>query len=1010
MRYLIAGGALLLAGVIAAFLVMSRMVDEARIEQRLVEVVMVATGQTLGVAGGIDVKLLPLPLVTLHRPTLGGDGNGVALTADRLDLEVELLPLLIGTLVVTDGNLVRPRLQLSGLPTTELAAWADQLAAGSGSLPWQRLSIVGGTLSTAARGVLVETIDAVLERDVATGSGSFEIEGRLAIGGGRGQIRLDGQLGRVPAGRRIPTQLAVLLTQDGIASRLAFRGLADLASATKGLDGQLSVDLPSPSALAAYWPEGDADITPTLLPAAPVTIEAALDLDLSGDVPAMRLADATLVVGGQGLTGSLALTLGEDATIELSLEADRLVLPEASPQASGLPLALARSLPSELAGAVELRAGVVEWHRQTFRQVALDLVLDGDGMLEIGRASAMLPGPGDVAFAGRIGPLGAAGAAQVTGRLEAAIQEPATLIAAFVAPPELLRRSTTLSIETDLAWEPSGVTLRDADLRLDGLRAEGGLAWRAGVDGRLPQLAVRALIDRLAFDDVLDLDTPQATVAHLLEHLAATDLALDLRVERTSLGEARFGGLILELNSSDGRVAVERASLGDIAGSAVSADGRIDAATGSFDLALSVDLASLPRLLRLFGETPQPALSLLGPLNLRGGLEGDGERIAFDATLEADQFAAAGSGRFSAWSTSPSGTARLTLDATAAADLVRQLGGVPVTDPLLQGPLQAEATIDLDQGGLAASALEVTLGNLALGLDAGRGTPAPGPLDRFAIRIGPLGPGTAELLYRLATPHLGLVPGPPAAWLGHWPAQELAWDWLWAEEVELALTLLLADPTLPPIEIIAHVRDGLLTIPALRIESEHGLIEAGIALAGRQDQAIADLAIDLAVEDMPAATLLEAVGVSREALAGRLALETRLLSSGRSLRALVANLEGQVDLVVDAVLLGAAETGNGGIPVGRLAATLAVERGVVRPLADVITFQGPDGTGMIDGYVDLLAWIVELDLALDGHAGDPLVRQRFFGPVGDAIAIAPEVSPTLPDGPAPPPAADVPAD
>jgi hypothetical protein len=987
LRYLIGGGALLLAVVVAAFFLIPRLIDDERIERRLAEAVTAMTGQDLGVAGGIDVKLLPQPLLTVHRPTLGSVDDGFILTADRLDLDVDLWSLLVGALRVNEASLVRPELRLAADPGRLYAAVADRLVTSGTVLPWQRLRIIRGTVAALENGPLLQAVDAMVERTGEAGPSSFSLVGQLADGSGR--VQADGQLGGVAAGRPAAAQLHLEVSRDGVPSRLEFRGVARLTAGNRGLDGRVSLDLPSPPVLGDMWGPVAAAGDHPWLPSGPVTLDAEMVLDLAAETPSLRLDGGALVVDGQPMTGTLALAMGAAPEMALSLAADRLVLPEPGLPASDLPVDVLRALPDGLSGTATFRADALEWRDVQLRQAALDLALQGDGRLAITRATALLPGPGNLAFTGELALLAEDGPPQLRGRLELSAQEPAVLVAAFMEPPEPVRRSTTLAVDTELIWEPSGLTLRDIDVSLDTLGAAGDLAWRPAADDRLAQLAVRGRIDRLAFEEVLDRDAPMATVDRLLDRLALTDFALDLRIERTSFRETRLGALVLALDSGDGRVTIDRASLTDVGGSAATVTGEIDAAARAFDLALAVDIASLPRLLRLFEEAPDPMLALLGPMNLRARLTGDLEEAALQATLEADAFSAEGSGRLEAWRTAPSGSLTVTVDAGEAAALVRQLAAIPVTEPLLQAPLSAGITIDLDRGALATAGLEVALGDLTLELDAGRASAEGGPLDRFALRLGPLGPAGAEALYRLATPLLDLVPGPPAAWLGYWPAQELSWDWLWARDAELAVALLPADTALPPVEIIGQLRDGVLTIPAFRFASEDVLVEGGLAVAGRRDADRVDWALDLAGEGIAAPAVLEALGANPRAMTGALDLEARLLSSGRSLRAMVANLEGTVNFVVTDGLLGAAVPDESGIPLRRLEGSLDIDRGVVRPSADGVAFRGPDGTGRIDGYVDLLAWIAELDLTLDGYGGDPLVRQRLFGPIGQVMPMAP---------------------
>ena len=133
--------------------------------------------------------------------------------------------------------------------------------------------------------------------------------------------------------------------------------------------------------------------------------------------------------------------------------------------------------------------------------------------------------------------------------------------------------------------------------------------------------------------------------------------------------------------------------------------------------------------------------------------------------------------------------------------------------------------------------------------------------------------------------------------------------------------------------------------------------------------------------------VFERMGVTPGALSGTLDLEARLNTTGDSISALVGNLAGQAAVVMTDGMIGAAPAD--GIMVDRLNAGLAVERGVVRPAPPGIDFAGPDGDGRIDGYLDLLAWLIDLELTLGGEAGDALVQQRFLGDLDDPALLPP---------------------
>jgi hypothetical protein len=978
-------------------MVLSPLLDEERLEGRLRETVRSWTGHDIEVLGGMDIALLPQPLLTVHRARLGDvETLGLQLTMDRVDLDVAVVPLLLGRLEIIEASLVRPELSLAGPSAAAVDRIAARLESGLAELPIDRIDVVGGRLRLPGEAT-VDDLQGHLERERATGGSRFRAAGNWTTSGGSRQARIDGELGSHLPGRPLPVQIELQLTAaGGEADRLSFRGRISPDQARLEIAGELGVFLATPMAPAQF----DLDPTAIALLGLPWRLESQLALKLARDpaiAPAwsLGLAESTLDWHGQALGVELNVQHGVERWIDLRLTAEALQLPETTDATMALQRWLLSRVPTNLKGIVAFEAASVTWREHEFRRLAFELRLDATGMAEIVRASAMVPGPGDASFTGRLGPLGPNLDATLSGRLEAAVQEPSELAAVVTLSPAILARSRTLTVETDLEWRADGLTMQNMDLRLDGLRAVGGLAWRAATEGRLPQFAARGTVDRLVVDEVLAGHEVTLLPSLLFDLAATTDLALDLRAMRTSVGDARLGGLTVRIDSSGGTVAIDRVSLLDISGSAATISGGADALGRHFDLELSLDVASLPRLLRLVGQEVPAALALLGPINIRGQLAGDLERVSLDAEIAADLFDARADISLADWLRIPSGSISIDLQARNSVSLLRQVGGVAVTAPRLDGPISATLLLTLEQREIVRADLESTLGNVAFALTGSRARPGGEALDRVELHVEPVDAATLSVLYRLATPPLELVPGPPANWLGNWPAQPLDWRWLSARNLELRINVGLGDPELRPIEISGKLNDGLLTIPAFYWTNDDTTVEAVLAMYAGDDHKSAQLALDLAAVGLNADEVLQALRLAPSPVDGSLDIETRLTASGESIRGLIGSLGGEVDLVVTNGRLGSAS--RGGVMIDRLDGALVIERGVVGPKPSGLTFVGPDGIGTIDGYFDLPSWIVDLNLQLADHAGNPLVRQRFFG------------KPEQPD-PLPPPHTTSPAD
>ena len=94
------------------------------------------TGQSVAIQGQIDLDLLPQPTLSLGQTTLSSRpeaADRMRLEVDRLDLELNPLPLLGGRLDVEEVRLVRPVLQIE--PAAKGRPGLPQLVGAVGWLP-----------------------------------------------------------------------------------------------------------------------------------------------------------------------------------------------------------------------------------------------------------------------------------------------------------------------------------------------------------------------------------------------------------------------------------------------------------------------------------------------------------------------------------------------------------------------------------------------------------------------------------------------------------------------------------------------------------------------------------------------------------------------------------------------------------------------------------------------------------------------------------------------------------
>ena len=194
MRDILTGLAILLIVAITSAMVGPYFVDWSTyrpvFEQKMAE----SLGVPVALEGPIDVKLLPTPRLTLSAATAGNAGSSPSLSAERVVLEISVMPLLRGEVVVTEARLESPRLEvaLGKDGTVEGVAQALAGASRASAVIVDRLVVTDGVVAIADRdnGLATVVTDIAADADAAALAGPWRAGATATIGGRPVEFRL----------------------------------------------------------------------------------------------------------------------------------------------------------------------------------------------------------------------------------------------------------------------------------------------------------------------------------------------------------------------------------------------------------------------------------------------------------------------------------------------------------------------------------------------------------------------------------------------------------------------------------------------------------------------------------------------------------------------------------------------------------------------------------------------------------------------------------------------------
>jgi uncharacterized protein involved in outer membrane biogenesis len=565
-------------------------------------------GAPVGVTGRIDVRLLPVPSITLRGVESIAAAGENRLKAREVAIELALGALVRGSWRVTDMRVVGPEVTLSLNPDGRLSSPTATFGLDHEGLAIEQLTIENGRL------ILVDAVSAsrlVLEKFWFNGEmrsllGPLKGEGGFVLDDDRHAYRL--AAGRVGDDGGIRIRLAVDPSERPINAEVD--GTLRFEQGGPRFEGALTLTRLSAVALAkgrAITSEPWRATMRVRTTAANALFEQ-IEVQYGPEERALKL------------TGTAELKFGRHPRVEGVLSARQIDLDRLTPapDVSATPMAVLRALSDALGDTLRpplpTRLGVgvdgIVLGGATVTAVRADLALDGDEW-EIGTLEFRAPGSAQVRTSGRLkwSPQGASftGAAAVDAGDAGAL---AAWLEGRSHPSTGQRGPLRASGDITLAADRVSIAGLKADFDRKAIAGHLTYAWAA--DGR-----ARLEADLNAAE--LDLDGTIAFARAALSGLSfelPSEVAFTLDVGRASLAGVDAKRVNAKLRLDGNGLALERVSIGDFAGATLEAGGRIEgpwsAPKGA--LTLEFDGRSLEGITALVEKFWPPAADTVGML------------------------------------------------------------------------------------------------------------------------------------------------------------------------------------------------------------------------------------------------------------------------------------------------------------------------------------------------------------------------------------------------------------
>jgi len=594
------------------------------------------TGRDVKIAGSIDARLFPWPVLKL-RDVRVANPEGAAtpdlFTAGEIVLRMQLAPLLSGHVEVEAIDVDRPVFGFERLRSDE---WSWSLAPGAGRrfVDPERISVEAITLTNAAVVLADGRRGGSARLDVSSAtlsapslSGPWRMHASAAYHGT--EIELAMSTGKVRPDE--PTTVSVTIDpKSGSGFSYAFDGEVG-GSGEKPVRGRIKV---TPTVAES---EDDANLPASGWPAYTLRGELQADFDTI-DLAKIEIAPTRSAEPGKFITGEASVRLGAAIDVKARLEAARLDVDSlANGKGSLRPLeelgalaGIVNQLPEGLAVSLDLAAAslVVGGEALESGRVRIEA---GTGRVRVHDLSVALPGQSHIGFSGLF--VADPGSPELSGELS--LDAISLRDLAMWALPGNRRDISEvwsgargrLKLAAKLDLSSGGVRLGNVVATLDDSQLSGGFGYRGGTDSELAiRLVANTLnLDRYAPEGLLSRGGRERR-AEIGFGLVSASMGFDnfqltMQADRMTLHGVEAEDIAVDIGANGDGIELRTVQLGDVGGARLDVAGLVrfpgEGVSGSINASIdAVDPQGLLRLLGLLDGSPKWA-EALGPVNAR---------------------------------------------------------------------------------------------------------------------------------------------------------------------------------------------------------------------------------------------------------------------------------------------------------------------------------------------------------------------------------------------------------
>jgi uncharacterized protein involved in outer membrane biogenesis len=530
-------------------------------------------GREVKVEGSVSARLLPFPSVTFADVVVAGVEPGEdAMTVETFSMDAELAPFMRGELHIFDMRLVRPTATIA-VAEDGTIDWSVRPSSPveAGNISLEKLTITEGRIDvrhvSSGRTHSLTEINADVSARALTGpwrmDGSMRLDGmRTALSVSTGSADADGRMRlRIAA---VPERYPVSLETDGSVrigpDGMHYAGDFKLDAATRQAEGQSETNETPPP---AYRVTGGFDFDHEAL-----------------DVETFRFATGPLE-DPYTAEGSARFALGAEPRFDITADGAQIRFEDAAGAESAAGIDLEQRLTAlheflldmprpQIPGRVAVKLPAIVAGDTTIRDVHLSAEPSEAGW-SVGSLGATLPGRATLEASGD---LIVGDELDFEGSLLLAVAQPSGF-AAWLAKDvdEAVRRLPAAGFSADVKLNRERQLFRNLELVLGGAKFRGEVDSLTPVDQK-PSMTLRLNGDRL------DVEGMTAFASLFVSNGGRTRLADRDLIFEIEAGPVTAAGMTAEtldtaLRLKDGRLEIDRLSVGGLAGANISATGSI---------------------------------------------------------------------------------------------------------------------------------------------------------------------------------------------------------------------------------------------------------------------------------------------------------------------------------------------------------------------------------------------------------------------------------------------------